>query len=83
MLYGFNMAEWRAEEQALPRFCADQTGALSRLREILTKDEPAGENERRPYIVAAKILYMFPQADGEQVDSYLLRVGDKIREKCR
>jgi len=83
MLYSFNMAEWRVAETALPRYCSDHEGVLKRVHEILTEKNPVGEHEKRPYMVAAKLLYMIPQESGETTEAYLLRLGAEIREKCR
>lgn len=82
MSYAFNMAEWRTETRTLPRFCEDRAGALGRVRQILTETQPVGDEARRPYIVAAKLLYLIPQRDGEDVEAYLLRLGRKIDGAC-
>jgi len=43
---------------------------------------PAGGDSARPYLVAAKLLYLVPQAEDETVDAYLIRLRGRIDANC-
>jgi len=79
----FNGAEWRAEHELLPRYCDKPVFHLGLVREILTQETPAGGETRRPYIIAAKLLYIVPRQDDEPVDAYITRLDFEIQRSCR
>ncbi len=79
----FNGAEWRAEHELLPRYCDTPALHLDLVRQILTEETPAGGETRRPYIIAAKLLYIVPRQDGEPVGDYITRVDYEIQRSCR
>lgn len=79
----FSGAEWRAENELLPRYCDNPKAHLDIVRQILTKKTPAGDQTRRPYIIAAKLLYIIPRQDEEPVDNYILRLQSEIYGRCR
>lgn len=78
----FSLAQWRTDKTTLPRFCSDPDAALRHLRLILEDPVPAGEEERRPFIIAAKLLYLVPQRDDEPVEVWLERVRYEIARSC-
>ncbi|PHS79687.1 MAG: hypothetical protein COB59_00555 [Rhodospirillaceae bacterium] len=79
----FNGAEWRAENELLPRYCDNPEAHLNIVHQILTKKTPAGDQTRRPYIIAAKLLYIVPREDEESVDNYILRLRFEVYRSCR
>ncbi len=78
----FRAAEWHKDDVALPRFCDDPATHVTLLGRILTEPQPAGAEARRPYIIAAKLLYLVPRREEEAVEAYLSRVRDSIEETC-
>lgn len=76
-------ATWHANQVNLPRYCNNPVATLMFLEQVLTKKEPAGEGSRRPYIIAAKILFLLPQGPDEAIPEYLDRVHGYIQETCQ
>ena len=72
-----------AHEVSMPRYCADPTGAVDHLERIVTEARPAGEDARRPYVVAAKLLFLVPREADEPLGAYLSRVRMHIEARCR
>lgn len=79
----FDAAEWYAGQVSIPRYCASPDAAVERVRETLSEKRPASEAGTRPYVVAAKLIYLIPRKDGEPVDDYLARLRLSITESCR
>jgi len=82
MLLIFDAAEWYAESSALPRYCKNPAETVVHVREILTDPAPGAGNPKRPYVVAAKLIFLVPREDAEPLQSYLDRVHLRITEKC-
>jgi len=77
------MAEQRGAEVLLRRYCDDPARHVALVGDILTKAEPAGANRRRPYIIAAKLLYIVQRKANEPVQSYLERLYQSVVSACR
>jgi len=82
MLFIFNSADWYANKAALPRYCENPTRAVEIVEEILTSPTPGEGEKRRPYIVAAKLIFLVPQEENESMPDYMLRLRDKISQSC-
>jgi hypothetical protein len=82
MLFIFDSADWYATNAALPRYCEKPTETVEIVQEILTSPTPSEGKEKRPYIVAAKLIFLVPQLEGELLDDYLYRLRRKISEVC-
>ena len=82
LLTVFHAAEWYAEQVSIPRYCADPDGAIERVRATLSQSRPAAEGSTRSYVVAAKLLYLVPQDEGEADAAYLARLRLRIAETC-
>ncbi len=78
----FRAAEWRADNVLLPRYCDDAQAAVALVGRILTSPEPAGFGSTRPYVVAAKLMFLIPRAPGEGTDTYLARLREHIEARC-
>ncbi len=83
MLLIFDAAEWYADNSALPRYCENPADAVEHVREILSSAAPMDEKSKRPYVVAAKLIFLVPREDTEQMQSYLSRLRRRISETCR
>ncbi len=77
--------QWYAQNVAMPRYCDDPVATLEHVRLLLTKKTPAEDNfaSRRPFIVAAKLLFLIPQSSDEGNEAYLLRVRRHLETQCR
>lgn len=82
MLAVFRFAGWYADTSALPRYCEDPRGAIERVGEIISGDAPVGKQNRRPYLVAAKLIFLVPQKGAEPDPEYLTRLSRTISETC-
>ncbi len=72
-----------SENVSLPRYCDDPHGALTHLEKVLREPRPAGDDSRRPYIIAAKLLFLLPREPEETESAYLARVRRHIEDTCR
>ncbi len=79
----FNAAEWYADRVSIPRYCGNPDATLELVRVTLSEPRPAPEASTRPYVVAAKLIYLVPQKSGESVETYLARLRLSIAESCR
>jgi len=82
MLFIFNSADWYARNAALPRYCEKPQQTVEIVEEILTSPTPGEGKKRRPYIVAAKLIFLVPQTENEAMSDYMLRLRDKISNAC-
>ncbi len=84
MLFISQAIKWYSTSVTLPRFCEDPELALHHLEEIITKPHPAGHTRetRRPYIIAAKLIYLVPQQSNESIENYLHRVRRELSQRC-
>ena len=79
----FQAAQWYADNSLLPRYCENPERHLALVRQILNGDTPSGETSRRPYIIAAKIIYLVPRGPAEPMAAYLRRARMRIDDTCR
>ena len=82
MLAVFRFAGWYADTSALPRYCNDPGSAISHVRKLLSSPTPAGDEKRRPYLIAAKLIFLVPQQDDESEEDYLDRLYSTITARC-
>ena len=82
MLGVFRFAGWYSDNAALPRYCRDPGAVIAHVRKLLSSPTPAGNEKRRPYLVAAKLIFLVPQQDGEPNEDYLERLYVTISERC-
>jgi len=86
LLLGITLAnQWYAQNVAMPRYCEDPVQTLERVRRLLSEKTPAEDNfdSRRPYIVAAKLLFLVPREAEENEENYLLRIRQHLEAQCR
>lgn len=84
MLFISQAIKWYSTSVTLPRYCEDPALALHHLEEIITKPAPAGNTResRRPYIIAAKLIYLVPRGSNESIENYLHRVRTELSMRC-
>jgi hypothetical protein len=73
---------WYTESVSLPRYCENSNQTLRYLEKILTERTPAEDNNHRPYLIAAKLIYLVPQKKDESIQNYLIRVERYIGKYC-
>lgn len=76
-------SQWYAHSVSLPRYCDDPAHALAHLERTLSENRPADDGSRRPYIVAAKLLFLVPREADEAQAPYLERVRHQLQAQCR
>jgi len=76
-------ARWYGQQVSLPRYCENPQSTLQHLEKVLVDKRPAGDEARRPYIIAAKILFLLPRNPGEGQTAYLSRIRTYIQDTCR
>ena len=76
-------AQWYARNITLPRYCADSEETLRMVREVLTRQRPAGDGDRKPYILATRLTFLLPREGDEPLDSYLNRLQRHIDQECQ
>ena len=76
-------AGWYGEQVSVPRYCANQVQTRVQLERILTRKRPAGDASRKPYVLAARLLFLLPQGSDEPVPAYLRRVEQHLQEHCQ
>lgn len=82
MLFIFNSADWYANKSALPRFCENPSQAVAIVEKIMTIPTPTGGEKRRPYIIAAKLIFLVPRERDEAMPDYLVRLRRRISQSC-
>lgn len=84
MLFISQAIQWYSTSVTLPRFCDDPQQALHHLQKIISQRTPTGDTReaRRPYIIAAKLIYLVPQKSNESDADYLLRVRSTLSRMC-
>lgn len=83
LLLGSFWSSWYGREISIPRYCENPAQALGYVHRILTEPRPAQNDSRRPYVVAAKLLFLIPQQSDEPVDRYLVRLEQHLGEACQ
>ncbi|HDN69248.1 MAG TPA: hypothetical protein ENG26_01565 [Gammaproteobacteria bacterium] len=75
-------AQWYSRNVTMPRYCEYSGEMLNRVRLVLTEQTPAGEGDRKPYIIAARLTFLVPRKPDEPLDSYLNRLQRHIEQQC-
>ena len=74
--------QWYSHEVSIPRYCNDPVHTLDHLEKVITETRPAGDNPRKLYLIAAKLLFLVPRQSNESVPQYLERVAFYLRTNC-
>lgn len=76
-------AQWYARSVTLPRYCQDPVQTLTRVQQLLTERQPAGDGDRKPYIIAARLTFLIPREGNEPLNQYLDRLQRHIDRQCQ
>ncbi len=83
LLIGISFAaQWYSRNITMPRYCDYSGDMLQRVREVLTKQTPAGQGDRKPYIIAARLTFLVPRNPDEPLHSYLDRLQRHTGQQC-
>lgn len=74
--------QWYSQSVSLPRYCDDPEAALQYLEKIVSHPTPAGDEAKKPYIIAAKLIFLVPRQSDEPVPDYIQRVRIYLRQQC-
>lgn len=75
-------SRWYARDVTLPRYCEHPERTLADLRRVLSEAQPAGKDDRRPYILAARLMFLMPRNSDEPLEDYLDRLRGHIAARC-
>jgi len=73
---------WYSTHVSIPRYCDSPANTINTLRKVISERNPAGNDSRRPYLIAAKLLFLVPRQSSETLESYLIRVRGYIEGEC-
>ncbi|MEN8177650.1 MAG: hypothetical protein ABFS39_03430 [Pseudomonadota bacterium] len=76
-------AQWYSGNVTMPRYCQDPVQIIERVRKVLTEQTPAGDGDRKPYIIAARLTFLVPRESNEALDDYILRLQMHLDQQCR
>lgn len=76
-------AQWYSRNITMPRYCEDPVTVLDRVHRLLTESKPAGEGDRKPYIIAARLTFLIPRESDEPLTDYMNRLRGHIEQQCR
>ena len=74
--------KWYTGAVSLPRYCDNPADTMHYLEKVLTEKTPAKSEPRKPYLIAAKLIYLIPQQIDESVPDYLDRLKTRLGEQC-
>lgn len=77
------LAQWYGMNVTMPRYCQYPGGVIGRVQQVLNEKQPAGEGDRKPYIIAARLMFLVPRYSDENQDDYILRLQQHIDKQCR
>ena len=83
LLFVFWFSDWYAGQVSLPRYCNQSELMLRHLATINTTNQPAGDNSRRDFIIAAKLEFLLPRRANESLQAYIDRLNVQLSERCR
>jgi len=75
-------AQWYSRSVALPRYCKDPVQTLTDVHRLLTEKRPAGDGDRKPYIIAARLTFLIPREAEEPLEGYLARLRQHLDRQC-
>lgn len=76
-------AQWYSRNVTMPRYCQYPVQSIEKVRKVLTEQTPAGEEDRKPYIIAARLTFLVPRESNEPLDDYIARLQGHIDQQCR
>lgn len=77
--------DWHSAQVTLPRYCREPREALlERVGRVVREARPAREEEAtRPYVLAARLVFLIPRRAGESDSAWLDRLKSRLEAQCR
>ncbi len=75
-------AQWYARQVTLPRYCQYPADTLDRVRELLSEQQVVNRENRKPYIIAARLTFLVPRNNSESIEAYISRLQQHIDLNC-
>ena len=76
------MSQWYARQVSFPRYCSSPEATLAALQVLLEEDGVIDNDQRRKYMVAAKMLFLHPRENNETSADYLQRLRQLMLSEC-
>ncbi len=76
------MSQWYAKNIGFPRYCKQPDVTLENLRKLIEEDSLIENEQRRQYMIAAKILFLHPRLSDESKTDYLQRLRYLMLAEC-
>src|SRR3989338_6956038 len=70
---------WYSGQVSMPRYCENTQEIMQHLERILREPDPDGRENRQPYPVAAKLLFLLPRQSDEDIPACLRQVEAYIQ----
>jgi len=77
------MSQWYANNISFPRYCKQPEITLQFLHALVGEDVRIDNDQRRQYMIAAKLLFLYPKESSENSLDYMLRMRRLIMSECR
>ena len=77
------MSQWYANNISFPRYCKQPEVTLQFLHALVVEDVKIDNDQRRQYMIAAKLLFLYPKESSESSSDYMLRMRQLIMSECR
>ncbi|MCU7918853.1 MAG: hypothetical protein KZQ95_10905 [Candidatus Thiodiazotropha sp. (ex Epidulcina cf. delphinae)] len=76
-------AQWYGKHVTMPRYCQYPGDVIGRVEQVLNEKQPAGDGDRKPYIIAARLMFLVPRQGNESLGDYIERLQQYIDKQCR
>lgn len=77
------MAQWYASNVTFPRYCKNPETTLQAVQILIKDDAVIDNDQRRKYMIAAKILFLHPISNNESKSDYMLRLRQLLLVECQ
>ncbi|MCP3686814.1 MAG: hypothetical protein GY784_00230 [Gammaproteobacteria bacterium] len=77
------VSQWYAKNIGFPRYCKQPDVTLDNVRDLIEEGALIDNEQRRQYMIAAKILFMHPRLNDESKTDYLQRLRHLMLAECQ
>jgi len=75
-------AQWYGQQVSIPRYCGNIVQTIKQVEQLLLNGEAIDQDQRRSYLISAKLLFLIPQLSAEPTQDYLQRIELELRDRC-
>lgn len=76
-------AQWYSRNVTMPRYCEDPVTTMEKVYRLLTEKKPAGDGDRKPFIIAARLTFLIPRESDEPLTAYMSRLQRHVDQQCQ